>query len=399
MPDELEQRLQRTLASIPPPGEEATERALRAALDALPPAPEPRRWRRRRLLVPAAACAVAFVFGGVTLAATGGHLPLVGTSPKHHRPAPTFPAVRHAAAVLPRGAIAFSAAAGGRVWLATSAGASLHGSPLSALAVSPGAVYVLEARGRSLRAVHVPDGRTAFTRGIAGEAAATAWAPAGIRIAYVVHTAAGYRLYDMYGNGTHVHLVAAHTNGQAPTWRWDSLVFAYIRADGTVMVHDPGSGATSALARGCGIRRPAAVAFAPFGGLLAIADRSGRVRVVDTLHHSRGLCVSGMTRGTPKIAWLQPRQLLVGAGATITRYVIDGGAGGVDVTAVPGRVAGLVAAPGGRRIALALRAPSGSVRVVEARTPRFSERSQPLQVSRTLLELGPVAGPAVLGWQ
>ena len=263
MPDELEQRLQRTLASIPPPGDDATERARRAALDALPPAPEPRRWRRRRLLVPAAACAVAFVFGGVTLAATGGHLPLVGNSPKPHHPAPTVPAVHPAAAVLPRGAIAFSAAADGRVWLATSAGATLRGSPLSALAVSPGAVYLLEAQGRSLRAVHVPDGRTAFTRGVAGEAAATAWAPAGIRIAYVVHTPAANRLYDMFGNGTHVHLVAAHTNGQAPSWRWDSLVFAYIRADGTVMVHDPGSGATSALAPGCGIRRPAALAFAP----------------------------------------------------------------------------------------------------------------------------------------
>ena len=235
--------------------------------------------------MPAAACAVAFVFGGVTLAATGGHLPLVGSSPKPHRPATSVRPAHHPAAVLPRGAIAFSAAADGRVWLATSAGMSLHGRPLSALAVSPGAVYLLESQGGSMRAVHVPDGRTAFTRGLAGTAAAAAWAPAGIRIAYVVHTPAGNRLYDMWGNGTHVHLVAAHTNGQAPSWRWDSLVFAYIRADGTVMVHDPNSGATSALAPGCGIRRPAAIAFAPFGGLLAIADRSGRVRVVDTLHH------------------------------------------------------------------------------------------------------------------
>jgi hypothetical protein len=139
----------------------------------------------------------------------------------------------------------------------------------------------------------------------------------------------------MYGNGTHVHLVAAHTNGRAPSWRWDSLVFAYIRADGTVMVHNPDSGATSALPRACGIRRPAAVAFAPFGGLLAIADRSGRVRVVDTLHHGRGLCASAPTAGLPKIAWLQPRQLLVGAGTTITRYVVRGRAAGVDVTGVP----------------------------------------------------------------
>jgi hypothetical protein len=399
MPDELEERLERALHAIPPAGEDATGRALRAALDALPPAADTRRRRRRRLLVPAAACAVAFVFGGVTLAATGGHLPLVGHSPKRHHPTPVLVPARHTAPVLPRGAIAFSATAAGRAWLATSAGASLHGRPLSALAVSPGAVYLLEAKGGTLQAVHVPDFRTAFTRGVTGTAAATAWAPAGIRIAYVVRTSSGNRLYDMYGDGTHVHLVAAHTTGQAPSWRWDSLVFAYIRANGTVMVHNPTSGATSALPRGCGIRRPAAVAFAPFGGLLAIADRSGRVRVVDTLHQSGGLCVSGMTRGMPKIAWLQPRELLVGAGTTITRYVVKGPAGGVDVTSVPGRVAGLDAAPGGRRIALALRDPEGNVRVVEAYTPRFSEDSSPLRVSRTLLELGRITGPVALTWQ
>jgi hypothetical protein len=399
MPDELEERLKRALAGIPPAGEDATGRARRAALAALPPEVEARRRRRRRLLVPAAACTVAFVFGGVTLAATGGHLPLVGPSPKHHHPAPVVVPARHAAPVLPRGAIAFSARADGRAWLATSAGASLHGRPLSALAISPGAVYLLEAEGRTMRAVHVPDGRTAFTRAIAGTAAATAWAPAGIRIAYVVRTDSGNRLYDMYGDGTHVHLVAAHTNGQAPSWRWDSLVFAYIRADGAVMVHNPNSGATSVLPRGCGLRRPAAVAFAPFGGLLAIADRSGRVRVVDTLHQSAGLCVSGMAPGMPKIAWLQPRQLLVGAGTTITRYVVRGGAGGADVTNVPGRVAGLAAAPGGRRIALALRDPDGTVRVIEAYTPRFSEESSPLRVSRTLLELGRISGPVALTWQ
>jgi hypothetical protein len=399
MPDELEERLERALHAIPPAGEDATGRAQRAALAALPPAAETRRRRRRRLLVPAAACTVAFVFGGVTLAASGGHLPLVGPSPKHHHPRRLVVPPRHTAPVLPRGAIAFSATADGRAWLATSAGASLHGRPLSALTVSPGAVYLLEAKGGTLRAVHIPDFRTAFTRGVNGAAEAAAWAPAGIRIAYVVRADSGNRLYDMYGNGTHNHLVAAHTNGQAPSWRWDSLAFAYVRADGTVMLHSPTSGATSALPRGCGIRRPAAVAFAPFGGLLAIADRSGRVRVVDTLHHSRGLCVSANMPGVPKIAWLQPRQLLIGAGTTITRYVVNGAAGGVDVTNVPGRVAGLAAAPGGRRIALALRDAEGRIRVVEARTPRFSEVSSPLQVSRPLLELSRVTGRVALTWQ
>ena len=69
------------------------------------------------------------------------------------------------------------------------------------------------------------------------------------------------------------------------------------------------------------------------------------------------------------------------------------------MTDVPGRVAGLVAGPGGRRIALALRDPEGGVQVVEARAPRFSEESSPLQVSRALLDLGRIAGPVALTWQ
>ncbi|HEY3765236.1 MAG TPA: hypothetical protein VGL44_08755, partial [Gaiellales bacterium] len=208
----------------------------------------------------------------------------------------------------------------------------------------------------------------------------------------------GDRVYDMYGNGSHAFLVAAHTAALAPTWRWDSLAFAYVHRGGAVVVHDVIDGATAVVPRGCGIRRPAAIAFTPYGGLLAIADRAGRVRVVDTLHHDRGVCLGDGGPGVPKIAWLDPRSLVAGYGTAITRYVV-GLAGGADVTQVPGRVAGIAAAPGGRRIALALRAADGSVRVVEARTPRFSEASHPLQVYRVLLAMGRVDGPVALTWQ
>jgi hypothetical protein len=397
MPDELEHRLERALQAAPPPGADATERALRAALEALPAAADVRRRRRRRLLVPAVACAVAFVFGGVTLAATGGRLPLVGTPAHHHGATPPRRPAPKPAAVLPRGAIAFSAVAAGRAWLATSSGAALHGRRLSALAISPGAVWMVEGGRRGLHAVGVPDGRAGFDRRLPGTPLAAAWAPAGIRIAYVVRAPGGDRLYDMFGNGTHAVLVAAHALPQAPTWRWDSQAFAYIRADGAVMIHNVIDGATSPLPPGCGLHHAAAVAFAPYGGLLAIADRAGRVRVLDTLRHGHGTCVTAGGAGTPKIAWLEPRQLVVGTGATITRYVA--GLAGADVTTVPGRVAGIAASPGGRRIALALRDASGKVRVIEARTPRFSEASQPLQIYRVLLDLGRVAGPVALTWQ
>jgi hypothetical protein len=396
MPDELENRLERALRDAPPPAADTTERALRAALDALPAAAGVHR-RRRRLLVPAVACAVAFVFGGVTLAATGGRLPLVGPAPRHHRAPPRSEPVSTPGAVLPRGAIAFSAVAAGRAWLATSSGAALHGRPLSALAISPGAVWMVEGGPSGLRAVGVPDGRSGFTRPVRGTALAAAWAPAGIRIAYVVRAPGGDRLYDMFGNGTHAVLVAAHALPQAPSWRWDSQAFAYIRADGAVMIHNVIDGATSPLPSGCGLHHAAAVAFAPYGGLLAIADHAGRVRLVDTLRHGHGTCVAGAGPGQPKIAWLAPRQLVVGTGATITRYVV--GLAGADVTTVPGRVAGIAASPGGRRIALAVRDASGEVHVIEARTPRFSEASHPLQVYRVLLDLGRVAGPVALTWE
>lgn len=394
MPDELEERLERTLRELEP-GADVTERARAAALAALPP---PRTRSRKPLVLIAAACAVAFVFGGVTLAATGGGLPLVGGESHHHRPPPA-PA-RHPGVQLPRGAIAFSATGGGRAWLVASSGAQLRGKQLSALAVSPGAVNLLEGSERVLVAVSAADGHIAFTRHVPGEPIAAAWAPAGIRIAYVVRTGEGNRLYDMYGNGRHAFLVAPRTDGGTPTWRWDSLAFAYVRADGTVMVHSVIDGASSALPRRCGLGRPADIAFAPFGGLLAIADRAGHVQVSDTLHHGRTTCFQTEGGGMPKVAWIQPRQLVVGAGRSIARLVAEPGlTGAADVTSTPGQVAGIVAAPGGHRIAVAIRDGEGRVRVFEARTPRFSEASFPLRIYRGLADLGDTAGPVQLTWQ
>jgi hypothetical protein len=395
MPDELEERLERTLGGLEP-GADVTGRARTAALGALPP-PRPR--SRKPLVLVAAACAVAFVFGGVTLAATGGGLPLVGGESHHHRRPPAAPA-RPAGVRLPRGAIAFAATGDGRAWLVTSSGARLRGRQLSALAVSPGAVNLLEGSERVLIAVSAADGHIAFTRHVPGEPIAAAWAPAGIRIAYVVRTSRGNRLYDMYGNGRHTFLVAPRTDGGTPTWRWDSLAFAYVRADGTVMVHSVVDGASSPLGRRCGLGRPADIAFAPFGGLLAVADRAGRVQVSDTLHHGLAACFRTGGGGMPKLAWLEPRQLVVGAGRSIARLVDEPGlTGGTDVTRTPGQVAGLVAAPGGHRIAVAIRDGAGRVHVVEARTPRFSEASFPLRIYRVLADLGEAAGPVRLTWQ
>ncbi len=394
MPDELEERLERALRGAPPADAEAEERARRAALAAMPP-PRARRLPGRGLLAAAAVCAAVLVFAGVTLAANGVHIPLVGAARPEHRPRP--PArPRPGALALPRGAVAFAAVAGGRAWLATSAGRGLHGRPLTLLAVSPDAINLLEGAGASLTAVAAEDGHVAFTRTVPGRSLAAAWAPAGIRIAYTVRTRMGNRVYDMYGNGRHAFLVARRSSGAAPSWRWDSEAFAYVGGDGRTVVHDVINAASTRVG-GCGIRRAAAVAFAPYGGALAVADRAGRVAVTQTLTSGRGMCAAGGTAGVPKLAWLRTGQLVVGVGHTLTRYAAA--SGGADVTAVPGQVAGIAAAPGGRRLALALRDADGDVRVVEARTPRFGEAATPLHAIRTLIDLGPVRGPVALSWQ
>jgi hypothetical protein len=394
MPDELEERLERALRGAPPADAGAQERARRAALAAMPP-PRAGRLPRRGLLAAAAVCAAVLVFAGATLAANGVHIPLVGAARPDHRPRPPAQP-RHRALALPRGAIAFAAVAGGRAWLATSAGRGLHGRPLDLLAVSPDAINLLEGAGPSLRAVAAGDGHVAFTRTVPGTSVAAAWAPAGIRIAYTVRTRRGNRVYDMYGNGRHAFLVARRSSGAAPSWRWDSEAFAYVGGDGRTVVHDVIDGSSTRVG-GCGIRRAAAVAFAPYGGALALADRSGRVAVVQTLTPGRGMCAAGTAAGLPRLAWLRTGQLVVAAGHALTRYAAA--SGGADVTTVPGQVAGIAAAPGGRRLALALRGRDGDVRVVEARTPRFSEAAAPLRVTRTLIDLGHVRGAVALSWQ
>jgi hypothetical protein len=398
MPDELEERLERALREQAPANADTRERARRAALAAMPPPGGRHRLRGRGPAIVIAACGAALVFGGVTLAANGGRIPLVGgTSHERARPR-TIPRHAHPGVALPRGAVAFSVSVDGRVWLASSSGTALRGVPASAFGLSPGAVWAVVGTDGRMRAVGVQQHGAGFSRAVAGTPVAAAWAPAGIRIAYIVHTASGDRLFDMYGNGTHQFRVPGRVAAATPAWRWDSLAFAYVSAAGRVRVHDVIDGSTSSLPRACGLQHAQTVAFAPFGGLLAAGDAAGRVEIVDTLHAGRPLCRQGRP-GTPSIAWLRPRQVVVASGRSMTRYDLFGRFAGADVTDVPGTVAGLAAGLDGRRLALALRAPDGAVRVVEVRTPRFTEASNPLRVYRLLLTLRAAEGPVALSWQ
>ncbi len=390
MPSELERRLEQALTDVPvEASSHAHDRARDAALAAAA-APAPGRGSQWRVVI-AAAVAMVLVTTGVTLAATGER-PFSDAATLTR---PSQAAGLHTG-LLPRGARAFSILVGGRAWVAIPHRVLLHGAPRSAIAVSPGAVYVLEAHGRTLRAVAAGTGGVAQTQRTAGPVTAAVWSPFPIRIAYLTEVGGHQQLHDEWGTLSHDYLVDRHVAAVAPSWRWDSLAVAYVRADGRVAVHNATSGRTAVISPNCGLRHPTALAFAPTSGLLAIADRT-RLRIVDTTGGAPDVCAAHRP-GAPSVAWVRPHQLFVAAGTTLYRYLLLQPGLSTDTTTVPARITGLTASPDGRRLAVALTS-GGATRVVAAAAPPFSEQATPLHVLQLLLPARPVAGPVALSWQ
>jgi hypothetical protein len=365
MPSELERSLERALGEAPGPDPGATDRALRSALGALPSPADIRRARRRRLGLLLAACLAAFVSGGVTLAATGGHLPGVDSTPPagHIRigaPAPD-------ASRLPAGASIW-AVAGGRVAVVTrrTPVRMLHERRVSAFAASPGSLYAVEGRGRALRAVELGTRRVAWTRtGLGGRPVAVAWSPFPIRIAYVLETPSGFTVGDLWGTGTHPFTVDRDAAPITPAWRWDSKALAYVTASGAVVLHDVIAGTDRSLDRVCGIRRPAAISFAPAGGVLAVADRGGRIALVDTSAGPAPQCLAG-PGGRPSLAWLGRDQLLAAAGTSLTRYGLAGPEATARTVTAARPITGLDASPDRSSIVVVLGGRTGTTLEVMA---------------------------------
>lgn len=365
MPSELEGRLGRVLAGAPGPDPGVSDRALRAALEALPSPADVRRARRRRVTLVLAACLAAFVSGGVTLAATGAHLPVVSPEPR------STPAVRTeppppAAARIPAGT-AIWAVAGGRVAVVTKQTPirMLHDRRVRAFAVSPGSLYAVEGRGSTLRVIDLNGQRVVWRRRTDGRPVAAVWSPFPIRIAYLVRTPEGFVVGDLWGTGTHPFTVDGHAAPVAPAWRWDSKALAYVTAAGAVVVHDVIGGANRPLLQACGIHRPAAIAFAPAGAELAVADRRGGVAIVDTSGSREPRCLTGPA-GRPHLAWLGRDDLLAAAGSSLTRFALAGREGGARTVTAALPIAGLDVSPDRSRIAVLLRGRSGTTLTVTA---------------------------------
>jgi hypothetical protein len=385
MSSELERRLERALQSIPEIAGEARERARRGALGALMPAPPPRRRMAVRMLV-AVAGAACLITAGAALAASGRVEINVGQrSPTTLSPAPPATSL----SPLPAGSASLVVEVGGRVWSAGAHAVRPVAGQLSTIAVSPGALYELQAKAHVLRAVTYRSGRVAFTHRVPGRVVAASWSPLPIRIAFIERRQDEYVMHDMWGTGSHDRRWAGRAAPVAPSWRWDSLAVAFVRANGRVAILSPTSGAVETLPRMCAIGHALAVAYSPTNSLLAIANRH-QLAIIDTTGSRPAQCL-GHAPGRPSLTWVGGHRLALGAGTHLRELTIAWAGVRSQTRTLPGTVAALAPAPHGHRIAIALEQPKGTAVVLA--TPGSGTRTAPL------FTLPGVHGSAQLQWR
>jgi hypothetical protein len=262
MSSELERRLEGVLAEAPEPDPGAREEALHRALRALRPVAAPRRGLRAAVLAFAAGVVLLVIAAG-SLAAAGALHVSFGAKPKPHPAATQL--------VLPRGANGVAAILDGQLSVVTRDGLGLDGQTVSAAALSPRALYVAAGIGNSLVAM-APDGRRAWAHPAGGRVVAIAWAPDGFRIAYVVHAGRRFVLRLIYGNGINDTTIDRSVRAVRPSWRGNSLAFAYVGGGGRAIVYDVGHESRHVVA----VNPPViGISFAPSGDALALEDTKG----------------------------------------------------------------------------------------------------------------------------
>jgi hypothetical protein len=259
MSSDLERRLEGLFADAPESDPGAGEEALHRALRALQPAVAPRRGLRTGVLAFAAAVVVLVIAAG-SLAGAGALQ--ISLGPKAKRP----PATRQLS--LPRGANGVAAIVDGRLSVVTRGGFRLQGLSASAAALSPHALYIAVGIGRSLVAM-APDGRRAWSHPAGGPVVASAWAPDGLQIAYIVRDGHRFVLHTIYGNGKNGtdRTIDRSVRSVTPSWRADSLALAYVGGGGKAVVYDLGHRRHTVLGSGGPVT---SVAFAPTGSTLAL---------------------------------------------------------------------------------------------------------------------------------
>ena len=307
-----EDRTRQALAGLPGPSAEATDRARRAALDALPDAAprvhRPRRWA----LAAGLAAALAAATTGIALAATGRLEVRFGTDTPSERVAATSSAPPPVGRiVLPDGVDGIAAVAGGKLWMATRTGFRVEGLAVTAAELSPNARYAAAGIGNAL-VVLAPDGRRPWSLPAGGRVVAAAWRPNPLptEIAYVVRRGGRHQLRVVEADGDGDRLLDPSVAPVRPSWRSDTPSLAYVTASGRLRILD--------LARGTAATVPSAgdvqaVAYAPLGAGLAWLQRPGAVGFLGLGKGPDGVVTSGPGRATG-IAWAS-----VGALATVDR--------------------------------------------------------------------------------
>jgi hypothetical protein len=260
MSSEVERRLEGLFAEAPEPEAGAGEEALHRALRAIHPVAPARRGLRTAVLVLAAAAVLLGIAAG-SLAAAGALHVSFGHKAKP-RPASTQ-------LVLPRGANGVAAIVGRRLSVVTTGGFRLQGLPVTSSALSPHALFVAAGIGRSLVALK-PSGRQAWSHPAGGTVVAIAWAPFGNRIAYVVRVGHRFVLHLIWGDGTHHKTIDRAVRPVRPSWRADSLAFAYVGGGGKAIVYDVGHEQHRVVGSESSVTQ---LAFAPSGRSLALATR------------------------------------------------------------------------------------------------------------------------------
>jgi hypothetical protein len=266
MSSELEQRLEGLFAEAPEPEAGAGEKALHRALRALQPEAAPRRGIRTAVLV-FAATAVLLAIAAGSLGEAGALHVSFGTKKK------SSPPVRQL--VLPHGVNGITAIVDGRLSVAIKRGFRLQ-TPATAVALSPHALYIAAGIGHSLVAM-APDGRIAWSHPVHGRVVAIAWRPDGLQIAYLVRRGNRVALHVIYGNDKpgSDKTIDRSVRAVRPSWRADSLAFAYVGGGGKAIVYDL-SHEKHRVANS--LTSVTQVAFAPSGNTLAVAS-PGSARV------------------------------------------------------------------------------------------------------------------------
>jgi hypothetical protein len=310
MSSELERRLEAMLADAPEPDPGAGEKALHRALHSLQPATHSHRGLRTAVLVFATAVVLLVIAAGSLAAAGALHVSL-GAKPKPAHPASPL--------TLPQGANGVAAIIDGRLSVVTRDGGRLQ-VRATAAALSPRALYVAVGSGNFLVAM-APDGRRAWSHPAGGKVVAIAWAPDGFRIAYIVHAGRRFVLHVIYGNGVHDTTIDRSVRPVRPSWRADSLAFAYVGGGGKAIVYDFRHESRTVVP----VSPPVTgVAFAPRGASLAVAEPSG----VWVLHQS----AAGKIAGTPEaFGWLHGHLAVAGHGlhtSVVRLFAPDGASRG-----------------------------------------------------------------------